>query len=139
MRERAAGLCEYCHASERWQYVRFTMDHVTPLADDGPTTADNLALACFHCNRRKWMRRAIIDPKSGAEVPLFNPRTDSWPDHFIWSSDCLRIVGLSDIGRATVIALEFNRAWALDIRAADVPVGRHPPAGDPVPGANQAD
>jgi 5-methylcytosine-specific restriction endonuclease McrA len=28
VRQRANYLCEYCHASERWQYVSFTVDHV---------------------------------------------------------------------------------------------------------------
>jgi 5-methylcytosine-specific restriction endonuclease McrA len=31
VRQRAAELCEYCHTSERWQYVPFTIDHVIPL------------------------------------------------------------------------------------------------------------
>ena len=51
IRQRANYLCEYCHASEQWQYVRFTVDHVIPLAQSGVDTSDNLALACFHCNR----------------------------------------------------------------------------------------
>lgn len=28
VRQRANYLCEYCHASEKWQYVAFTIDHV---------------------------------------------------------------------------------------------------------------
>jgi 5-methylcytosine-specific restriction endonuclease McrA len=35
IRQRANYLCEYCHASEQWQYVRFTVDHVIPLAQGG--------------------------------------------------------------------------------------------------------
>jgi hypothetical protein len=31
VRERAQRHCEYCHADERWQFVRFTIDHVLPL------------------------------------------------------------------------------------------------------------
>jgi 5-methylcytosine-specific restriction endonuclease McrA len=46
-------LCEYCHASEAWQYVEFTMEHLVPIAAGGETALDNLALACFSCNRRK--------------------------------------------------------------------------------------
>lgn len=30
VRLRSQGLCEYCHALERWQYVQFTVDHVIP-------------------------------------------------------------------------------------------------------------
>ena len=53
VRQRAKFLCEYCHTSERWQYVPFTVDHVLPIAKGGETGLENLALACFHCNRRK--------------------------------------------------------------------------------------
>jgi gluconolactonase len=35
VRQRANYLCEYCHASEKWQYVLFTVDHVIPLSKDG--------------------------------------------------------------------------------------------------------
>ena len=53
VRERASALCEYCHASETWQYVEFTMEHLVPIIAGGVTSADNLAHACFSCNRRK--------------------------------------------------------------------------------------
>jgi len=120
------------HTSEQWQYVRFTVDHVIPLAQGGSDTLDNLALACFHCNRRKADRTSAIDPESGMEVPLFNPRLDVWSQHFIWSADGLFIVGLIPTGRATIAALDLNRAWVVNIRAADREAGRHPPTGDPI-------
>jgi hypothetical protein len=46
VRERAQRHCEYCHADERWQFVRFTTDHVRPQSAGGSDDADNLALAC---------------------------------------------------------------------------------------------
>ena len=130
VRERAGHLCEYCHASEAWQYVEFTMEHLTPLAEGGESTADNLALACFACNRRKWDQRTGVEPETGETHPLFQPRTDKWNDHFTWSADGLEIIGLTPIGRATVNALDLNRERAQQIRAADIEVGRHPPASD---------
>lgn len=138
VRERAGFVCEYCHASEQWQYVRFTVDHAVPLAQGGTNNADNLALACFHCNRRKADRVMAIDPDTAAPVPLFNPRYDAWAEHFIWSPDRVTIVGLTLTGRATVAALDLNRAWVRQIRAADLAVGRHPPAADPVQGMPEA-
>jgi hypothetical protein len=30
VRSRADYLCEFCHANERWQYVKFTVDHMLP-------------------------------------------------------------------------------------------------------------
>ena len=47
VRERAAGYCEYCHTAEKWQYVRFTIDHIVSVAQGGADNIDNLALACF--------------------------------------------------------------------------------------------
>jgi 5-methylcytosine-specific restriction endonuclease McrA len=83
VRQRANYLCEYCHASEQWQYVRFTVDHIIPLKQGGADNLDNLALACFHCNRRKAAKITATDPESGLEVALFNPRQSPWSQHFI--------------------------------------------------------
>jgi 5-methylcytosine-specific restriction endonuclease McrA len=130
IRRRANALCEYCHTAEQWQYVPFTVDHIVPLAQGGSNRLDNLALACFHCNRRKSAHTQALDPESNELVPLFHPRHHVWADHFIWSVDGARIVGLTPIGNATIVALELNRERALAIRAADLAVDRHPPAGD---------
>jgi len=132
VRQRANFLCEYCHTNERWQYVRFTMDHLTAVSEGGDDEVENLALACFHCNRRKSNKQTIIDPESGQTVPLFHPRRHAWSEHFIWSADGLRIIPLTAIGRATVDLLELNRERILKIRAADAGINRHPPEGDPV-------
>lgn len=131
VRQRAKLLCEYCHASEQWQYVSFTVDHVIPLTKGGANSIDNLALACFHCNRQKSDKVVAFDEQSLSEVPLFNPRTDSWQEHFIWSTDTLLIIGLTPTGRATAAALTFNRARIVNICAADREIRRHPPPNDP--------
>lgn len=130
VRKRADYLCEYCHTSERWQYVRFTLDHVIPLAEGGSDGFENLALACFHCNRRKSNKQKGTDPQSGKTVLLFNPRTHSWSEHFSWTTDGLSVLPHSATGRATVALLELNRERILQIRRADIEVGRHPPAAD---------
>ena len=132
VRRRAHSLCQYCQTSEQWQYVGFTVDHIIPVARGGTDTPNNLALACFHCNRRKGQSITGLDTESGEEVPLFHPRKHVWSEHFIWSADRLYIIGLTPIGRATVEALELNRERAIRIRAADVAVERHPPIDDPV-------
>lgn len=127
VRQRANYLCEYCHTNERWQYDPFTMDHVLPSGED---TLENLALACFHCNRRKSDRQTALDPETDQTVPLFNPRQHIWAEHFIWSSDGLLIIPRTEIGRATLDLLELNRERTRLIRSADVSVNRHPPADD---------
>ncbi len=132
VRQRANYLCEYCHASEKWQYVRFTVDHVIPLDRAGSNSLNNLALACFHCNRRKSNKITAIDPESSLAAPLFNPRSDIWQEHFIWSADRIHIIGLTSTGRATVAALALNRMRIINIRAADLAIGRHPPPKDPI-------
>ncbi|MBE9031038.1 HNH endonuclease [filamentous cyanobacterium LEGE 11480] len=128
--QRANGLCEYCHASEQWQYVRFTIEHVVPISQGGADRLDNLAFACFHCNRQKSNRMMAVEPEALMEVPLFSPRRQIWQEHFIWGSDLVTLVGLTATGRATIAALKMNRERILSIRAADVAVDRHPPDGD---------
>src|SRR5215467_342956 len=76
VRERAHRRCEYCHADERWQFVRFTIDHVLPQPAGGSDDADNLALACRNCNERRGNRLEGRDPETAEVVPLFNPRRD---------------------------------------------------------------
>jgi exopolyphosphatase/pppGpp-phosphohydrolase len=132
VRQRAGYLCEYCHAAEQWQYVQFTVDHVVPLSLNGVDHLENLALACFHCNRRKTNRLTAIDPQSNEETPLFNPRQQVWCKHFIWSTDGLLILALTPVGHATIATLALNRERVINIRAADKEIGRHPPTGDPI-------
>jgi len=132
IRQRANGLCEYCHAIEEWQYVRFTIDHILPRSQGGSDELKNLALACFHCNRQKYNKNSAIDPETGRESNLFSPRCDRWDEHFIWSSDRLQLLGLTPTGRATILALECNRDRLVSIRAADIVVNRHPPQNDPI-------
>ena len=110
--------------------MRFSIDHIRAVAHGGTNALANLALACFHCNRRKSDRMRASDPETGDQVALFDPRNDIRADHFAWSPDALLLVGRTPIGRATIAALDVNRAWALNIRAADRAVGRHPPPED---------
>jgi 5-methylcytosine-specific restriction endonuclease McrA len=62
VRNRANFLCEYCHTSEKWQYVMFTIEHVIPVSLGGDDSFENLALSCFVCNRRKSdnLKRSIF-------------------------------------------------------------------------------
>ena len=112
------------------------MDHVLPLSLGGGTAENNLALACFHCNRRKGNVVGAIDPLTQHEVPLFNPRTDAWREHFVWSGNRLDVIPLTATGRATAQRLDLNRDRIRRIREADRAVGRHPAEGDPVQEGN---
>jgi hypothetical protein len=78
------------------------------------------------CSLRKWAKQSAIDPDSGEEVPLFNPRTQDWAEHFRWEG--ARVVPLSATGRATVDTLAMNRPLLIAIRLEEAAHGRHPPA-----------
>jgi len=136
VRERARGYCEYCHADERWQFVRFTLDHVTPQSAEGSDALENLALACRNCNERRRNRTEAPDPESGQPVSLFNPRTQLWDDHFVWDTDRIRILGITPTGRATVSLLDMNderhAGVVLRVRQRDLQDSYHPPPNDPV-------
>jgi hypothetical protein len=123
--QRAVGRCEYCGLSQEGQEATFHIDHVIPLVAGGETVAENLALACVSCSLRKAARQTAIDPQSGEEVALYDPRRDTWHEHFQW--DGVYLVGLTATGRATVEALNMNRVLILAIRREEAAVGRHPP------------
>lgn len=131
---RAEDRCEYCGLAQIGQEATFHIDHVVPLSAGGPTTLNNLALACVSCSLRKSARLTVSDPESDDEVRIFSPRQDAWTTHFRWEGTIL--VGTTAIGRATVAALDLNRPLILAIRAEEALRGRHPPlsnlAGDDV-------
>jgi hypothetical protein len=122
---RAGGRCEYCQLSQVGQEAAFHIDHVVPRAAGGATTLGNLALACVSCSLRKWAKQTAVDPDSGEQLPLFNPRADVWAEHFRWDGE--RVVPLTPSGRATVAALAMNRPLILAIREEEAAHGRHPP------------
>jgi 5-methylcytosine-specific restriction endonuclease McrA len=128
VRERAGYVCEYCMLPQSSQEATFHIDHVVPRSLGGKTTADNLALACVTCSLRKAARRRARDPQSGMLVPLYNPRTDTWEDHFDLTRRW-RIRGRSRTGRATIEALGMNRAAVIAIRQVLAGLGRFPRLG----------
>lgn len=60
-----------------------------------------------------------------APVPLFNPRSDKWSDHFGW--DGFQIVGLTPVGQSTVAALLLNHERRIKIRQAEALFALFPP------------
>ena len=110
----------------------FTIDHIVPLKCGARKPSTTLLSPVSTAIAIRSSLNSAIDPQTDQQVALFNPRTQNWQEHFIWSADCLKIVGLTAVGRATVEALRLNRERILAIRAADKTVGRHPPPEDPV-------
>jgi hypothetical protein len=124
--QRAAGRCEYCRLSQQGQEATFHIDHIIPVAAGGQTVVENLALACVSCSLRKAARQTALDPQTGQEVILFNPRLEQWQAHFQWEG--VFLIGRTATGRATIAALDMNRALILAIRQEETALGRHPPS-----------
>ena len=110
------------------QGATFHIEHVVPQSAGGPDTADNLAIACPSCNLGKSNRVRAADPETGEEAPLFNPRSEQWPDHFAWGEG-RTVLGLTPIGRATVAALNLNHPRRVRIREAESLLDLFPPDG----------
>ena len=122
--ERANYRCEYCLLPEEFSSFPHEPDHIIPLKHGGTTTADNLTLACFWCNRLKGSDLASLDPQTGQITPLFNPRLHAWTDHF--RLDGAVIVPLTPEGRATAALLKFSRADCLTARQLLFEAGYYP-------------
>ena len=126
--KRANGCCEYCRSLARNATQPFSVEHIIPRAKGGPTTLENLALACQGYNNHKYDKVAVPDPVSGEIVPLYHPRHDRWDTHFAWSDDFTLIVGLTPTGRATVATLFLNRDGVVNLRRLLYAIGEHPPS-----------
>jgi hypothetical protein len=124
----ARNRCGYCLSPQHLVMARLELEHIIPLVKGGSNEEENLWLACPICNRYKGDKTQAIDPVSGEEVPLYNPRTQNWLDHFRWSEEGLHIIGLTAIGRATVAALHLSSdPDVFTVRSYWVAAGWHPP------------
>jgi 5-methylcytosine-specific restriction endonuclease McrA len=125
---RAHRCCEYCRSQARYATQPLSVEHIIPRVKSGPTTLENLALACQGCNNHKYDKTEALDPLSGEIVPLYDPRHHAWEDHFAWSDDFMLMVGLSPTGRATIVTLQLNRDGVVNLRRLLYAIGEHPPA-----------
>lgn len=104
--ERASLACEYCLLPSPLSFYPHEVDHVIALKHQGQTDADNLAYACWRCNRFKGSDLGSFDPQTGDFSFLFNPREQVWSEHFTSAQG--KIVGRSPEGRTTALLLKFN-------------------------------
>lgn len=119
--------CAYCcQPSEALTVVTFEVEHIQSLSLGGQTDFENLCLACPTCNRFKANRVTGLT-EEGVEARLFDPQRDSWLAHFDWSVNGTVIVGLTDVGVATVNLLRMNRPQLVEVRSLWGIVGKHPP------------
>jgi hypothetical protein len=128
IRQAARNRCGYCLSPQHLVMARLEIEHIIPVAQGGSSAEGNLWLSCPLCNRYKGDKTRAADPLTHELVELFNPRTQAWADHFRWSEDGLRIIGLTPTGRATVATLHLaDDADALLVRSYWVLAGWHPP------------
>ena len=62
-----------------------------------------------------------IDGETGQTAPLFNPREQTWREHFAYFG--AQIVGLTPTGRATVAVLNMNEPRRLQLRQGLLDIG----------------
>jgi HNH endonuclease len=124
---RAGDRCEYCRLPTIGQAATFPLDHVIPRDRGGLTNLENLALACPVCNGHKWKHVEGTDRESGTSVTLFNPRTQIWIEHFVWSKSEIGVLeGRTAIGRATIDRLQINAADTVATRLVLAGLGLFP-------------
>ena len=119
--------CGYCHTPQSFTAMPMHIDHIIPIAAGGSSERQNLWLACPLCNSHKGVQTEASDPETDTLVALFNPRQQNWEHHFRWSADGTNIIGISSIGRATVLALKLNNEHFLRARRRWALAGWHPP------------
>lgn len=125
--KRAMGFCEYCRADSEFSDSPFDVEHIIPISENGKTEIENLALSCHGCNLYKLNKTEGFDAVGGEKTRLFNPRNDTWAEHFGWAENFTLIVGLTPVGRAAVEELKLNRNGLVNQRKVLYILGKHPP------------
>jgi hypothetical protein len=116
--KRAGNRCEYCLLPAEVAFYPHEVDHVIAEKHGGATDINNLAFACWRCNRHKGSDLTSFDPQTQQLNPLFNPRTQIWSEHFAYEGE--RITGLTPEGRTTISLLQLNSDARLTERRSGV-------------------
>jgi len=110
VRQRAGNCCEYGgRYQEDSPLAALQIEHIIPRKHGGSDDPDNLCLACIDCNLGKSSNLTGIEPATGdttQPIQLFNPRTQSWHDHFERRGPY--IFGKTNVGRTTASVLNMN-------------------------------
>lgn len=106
VRHRANNCCEYCGRTQVSSTLPLQIEHVIPKKHGGTNKDSNLALACLDCNLAKGTNLAGRELGRKQLVPLFNPRTQNWMEHF--ERRGFLILVRTPVGRVTANVLNFN-------------------------------
>ena len=104
--QRAHYLCEYYLIHEVDSYLPLQVEHIISQKHYKWHDLENLASACFLCNRMKGSDIFTILPPDLSPIRLYNPRTDIWTEHF--SIESTMIISKTKIGQATINILQLN-------------------------------
>lgn len=123
----AGRRCGYCLTPQLFTATPMHVEHIIPVSAGGASSEDNLWLACPLCNGHKGTQTDSVDPVTRERVPLFDPRRQSWSEHFRWSEDGTKVIGLTPVGRVTVVVVQLNNEHLVRARRRWVAAGWHPP------------
>lgn len=84
----------------------FHIEHIISQQHGGSDNLNNLAYACSHCNWKKGPNISTVLSENGPIIPLYNPRTSNWADHFALQGGVIQYK--TSIGEGTIRLLEFN-------------------------------
>lgn len=122
--ERAGNCCEYCLLNQEDNFLPFEVDHIISEKHGGETNSENLCFSCPYCNGYKGSDIGSIDRQTGVLTLLFNPRQQTWLEHFRLNG--ARIEPLTPEGRVTVFLLRLNREEQVAEREGLIELGRYP-------------
>jgi len=118
--------CAYCHSPRYLLEAGLEKDHIIPISKGGTSIAENICWACHKCNQYKAAKFLVPDPATGESIPIYHPNLKNWRDHFAFSENGAKIIGLTPTGRATVQALKMNRSEMMSLRLNWLEIGWKP-------------
>ncbi len=119
--------CAYCQMPAIYLPQGLQKEHIVPLSVGGRDAAKTICPAYPNCNSHKAKKNFAIDPQTGENAPLFDPRKQKWPAHFEWDEPGTEVIGRTPIGRATVAGLKMNLPDIVAWRSIIVGIGGYPP------------
>ena len=119
---RANLLCEYCLIAEVDTFYGCEVDHIISLKHGGASEPNNLAYACALCKVAKGSDIGSISP-AGEFTRFFNPRTDSWAEHF--RLEGATIQPLTTVGEVTANILRLNESARIHEREELIRFGKY--------------
>lgn len=119
--------CAYCRTTQANSGQPMVVDHIVPQSQGGETSFENLCFSCRRCNEFKGAVVQAEDPLTGELVSLYQPRRQIWDEHFAWDASGIHLIGLTAVGRITILVLRINNEVIVNARRRWVSAGWHPP------------